>query len=462
VIAGNDLEGNFAIDSGAAILSRGNDSRIEGNILFKNRFGYYGGGIWCSGDRTRIAGNIIEQNGLTGGFTFSVRGGGIYAEGDDVEIVSNGLYANYSESFTISCTGARARIADCVIANNTYGSGIHCQGDAAILRTVVSSTWGVDTPAVLIDGGFGGMIDRCKIVNNQTDYGVGGMRFSNGCDALVTGTLISGNVNVYAGFGGGIDVEDATVQIIGCTITQNVVDSFQLGSLGGGGIHFSPMAQGCSIENSIVWGNLNLAPGSAAPEIFDGSPDLVVSWSNVGGGWAGTGNQNLDPQFVSPGTSPPDFSLSSGSPCIDAGDATFLSLDVDLDGAPRLLDGDLDGTLVIDQGALEFGHVGLDLSGVPSPGQTLTFHVDAPAGWLGLLFVSRFPGLALAPPFGPLFFDPAQVFLFPFGVFLVPADLDLGIPSSFAGPATFVVQAVGVDLATWRGNVSQAVEVAIP
>ncbi len=43
-----------------------------------------------------------------------------------------------------------------------------------------------------------------------------------------------------------------------------------------------------------------------------------------------------------------------GSPCIDAGDNTATQALVDLDGNPRIVDGDGDGTPVVDMGAYEF------------------------------------------------------------------------------------------------------------
>ncbi len=51
----------------------------------------------------------------------------------------------------------------------------------------------------------------------------------------------------------------------------------------------------------------------------DGS-SATVGYTDVGGGWSGTGNLALDPLFVdAPGG---DFHLAGGSPCIDAGDPT--------------------------------------------------------------------------------------------------------------------------------------------
>lgn len=73
------------------------------------------------------------------------------------------------------------------------------------------------------------------------------------------------------------------------------------------------------VTNSIIWGNpsgIYLAGGSA-----------TVTYSIVQGGFTGTGNLNLDPQFVDPASG--DFRLKASSPALDAGDNATLSLDTD-------------------------------------------------------------------------------------------------------------------------------------
>jgi len=58
--------------------------------------------------------------------------------------------------------------------------------------------------------------------------------------------------------------------------------------------------------------------------------------------------------FVDPGMK--DYHLQPGSPCIDAGDNNAPGLQgVDFDGKLRILDGDGDGTAVVDMGAFEYG-----------------------------------------------------------------------------------------------------------
>jgi predicted outer membrane repeat protein len=90
----------------------------------------------------------------------------------------------------------------------------------------------------------------------------------------------------------------------------------------------------------------------------------VQGWT---GSLCGTGNINADPCFVDADAN--DFRLLYDSPCIDAGDNNSVPNDIadldndgntaepipyDLDGHPRLVDGDCNDSNVVDMGAYEF------------------------------------------------------------------------------------------------------------
>jgi len=85
--------------------------------------------------------------------------------------------------------------------------------------------------------------------------------------------------------------------------------------------------------------------------VWGSSP--VVTYSDIQGGYSGTGNINANPLFVNAAGG--DLHLSPGSPAIDAGDNTAPNLPAyDFEGDPRIVDGDSDGTATVDMGADEF------------------------------------------------------------------------------------------------------------
>jgi hypothetical protein len=86
---------------------------------------------------------------------------------------------------------------------------------------------------------------------------------------------------------------------------------------------------------------------------------VEISFSDIQGGWAGTGNIDADPCFVAPGywdaNGTPDdanddfwvdgdYHLMFGSPCVDAGDPNYAggAEETDLDGKPRVMGGRID------------------------------------------------------------------------------------------------------------------------
>ena len=88
---------------------------------------------------------------------------------------------------------------------------------------------------------------------------------------------------------------------------------------------------GLVVANCVLWGD-------SPDQIFTESETLTVTFSDVQGGWPGTGNIDADPLFVDPDNG--NFRLSPGSPSIDAGDNTAVPLEIttDLDGNPRFVD----------------------------------------------------------------------------------------------------------------------------
>ena len=75
---------------------------------------------------------------------------------------------------------------------------------------------------------------------------------------------------------------------------------------------------------------------------IDNEPDRLVGSNNI----------NSDPLFVDAGNG--NFRLQESSPCIDVGNNAAVVGSTDLDGRPRIFDGDDDSVATVDMGAYEF------------------------------------------------------------------------------------------------------------
>jgi len=105
-------------------------------------------------------------------------------------------------------------------------------------------------------------------------------------NCIIIGNSVEGTGFLVDGSGGGVCCLESNPAIINCTIIGNQASHH------GGGI--CSWASSPTIINCILWDN--------TPEqiyFFDGTP--VVSYSDVEGGFSGTGNIDLDPCFVDPG-----------------------------------------------------------------------------------------------------------------------------------------------------------------
>ncbi|MBT8484373.1 MAG: hypothetical protein KJO43_02265, partial [Phycisphaerae bacterium] len=93
------------------------------------------------------------------------------------------------------------------------------------------------------------------------------------------------------------------------------------------------------VDSSILWDNTNAEIGDDSPSTLN----VTVVYSDVDGGYTGTGNQNVTPGFVSQSTG--DYRLAGTSALLDDGNPSPSSIDasdVDDDGNTREEAPDLD------------------------------------------------------------------------------------------------------------------------
>ncbi len=349
----------------------------------------------------------------------------------------------YTES---SVTIVRNVIRQCVgrdpIANE--GAGIYVASGSPMIRdnTIVGCELRNGTcrgAGIFVETGAAPVIRANTIAGNQV---VGAQSaFGGGIFCDVAGTpsptlysnLIQGNslFGVAVARGGAIAVAGGRVTIVGNTIAQNAAGSGTAAY--GGGIALDGTPTGTTVVNNILTGNSVLAISGNGGGIHCASAAAALTidyncvWNNVGldyfGCAPGANDISVDPRYR--GTN--DLRLSGTSPCIDRGSTAFGGGSTDVEGDPRWLDGDLDGTVSADIGADEYGVGRLVVGGANFPGGTATIDVFGPAGTAYSLGLSLRPLNVPINPFGALLIAP-PIAVVARGV--TPAQTQLSIPGS--------------------------------
>jgi len=273
-ITNNVISDNWAWFCGGGLFCLSSNPTIRDNSICDNTGADHGGAVFCLSSNPTINNNTIRGN-------WGYCGGGIYCyEGSSPTISNNTISRNssYMHGGGLCCSlGSNAIIGNNMIRDNTTalnGGGISCYlSNPKIDRNLVSGN-------AAFDGGGIHCWDSNPVITNNT----------------ITGNVAGGRGPEY-GYGGGV-----------CCVRGSIP----------------------RVVNTIFWADTAVTQGN---EIFvDSLSHLMIIYSNIEGGWPGTGNIDIDPLFRDPENG--DFHLQSitypdcggpgDSPCIDAGDSSFV------------------------------------------------------------------------------------------------------------------------------------------
>jgi parallel beta-helix repeat protein len=285
----------FIVNSGATLQAIGTE---QDSILFtatNPTTGWHGIRFMSASNSSELSFCILEYGKALGGIEDpNACGGAIFCNSGSNPTVTNCTIRNnyaWYKGGGICCFSSSPTIENCKIIYNTcgpYGGGIQSDyGSYPTIRNcVISNNYTTGGGGVLWSGSHsGGIIENCLMVNNQSGSSGGAMTL-NDCDATISN----------------------------CTIANNTAN------YDGGAIHLQNSPQP-TITNCIIYGNS--APNGPQIYIYSGS-GLSITYSDIQGGWSGTGNINQNPLFVSgPYGSYYLSQFAAGqsqqSPCVDSG-----------------------------------------------------------------------------------------------------------------------------------------------
>lgn len=384
---------------GGILLAWGASASLEGCDFLGNTAGHDGGAVRASENADLTATSCTFEGN-------TASNGGAMHVGGSSSVILNESSLQYNDAASLGgglslSGGSSAELQDCLVFWNTaqHDAGAVWAADSTLAASnsdFMGNTAGVVAGAIRMAGSDVAFED-CRFEYNSAGVDGGAIYAMASSVLTATRSVFHGNAAQLAG--GGIFARDHApeesthVTLVDCVVTENTAGTFGGGVAGHGVAAESPT--NFSFRNTLYAGNFASADGALS--LYDCSADatnctivqnasfggtavrvsnayaslanLIVrnntpsnflisggtggaTYSNIQGGWSGAGNIDVDPVFVDAAGG--DYRLAEGSPCIDAGDNAYVVNDYDLDGNPRIADGNGDGVAVVDMGAYEF------------------------------------------------------------------------------------------------------------
>lgn len=356
-------------------LTNGDGTKLGGTPHY-----YYGGGIFIYYASPTITDNRIHNNNVTGG-----HGGGICLRTRGSPVIANNIISNNTADLSgggidirgVTISTAHPTVYYNIITHNEtkeQGGGINFFSEDE--EASIEGNYIAFNSADLRGGGMY-LRGISKVADNTICENSAGATFASGQGGgvyfqyftkwfennLIYSNEVWGGSN--DGVGGGLYVNSCNFELLNCTVTANSAD------FDAGGMHINSASANLKIKNSIFWNNT--AP--SWPEIKTKSI-ITVTYSDIKGGWSGTGNINADPLFFNAATN--NYRLEQHpcqpgitNPCVDAGDPSSI-----------MIVGSTRADAVQDSGVVDMGfHYAMSLTAdaetVPITGGTVNLNLMA-------------------------------------------------------------------------------------
>jgi len=298
------------------------------------------------------------------------------AFGGDEIVIADGTWTGAGNRGVIVEKGVLIRSASldpalCVVDCQAADRGFTFQGfsSAARLEGVTVTNGSAANGGGILFKGVSPTIRNCRLLGNlATGTGGGGVALESAASPRLIGCMISGNEVSGTNGGAGLWNVGGSPVLVNCVVSGN--STVGIGLVGGGMYttqYGNPVIANCAfygnsgydgsglycsfysnptVVSSVFWAN---TPGSSGKPIVQAFAAVAtVTYSDVEGGFTGTGNFASNPVFVDAdgpdgvlGNGDDDFALARFSPCTDAGNSSapaLAGITTDLAGQPRFVD----------------------------------------------------------------------------------------------------------------------------
>ena len=291
----------------------------------------------------------LTNNAVLAGFTltngYAWAGGGVYCESTNAVLTNCMVIGNGRYRYGFGGGAFGGTLNNCTLTGNSaaWGGGASSCTLNHCMLTGNSASADYDSGILGFGGGgaFGGTLNNCTLTGNNSSLignNSAGLGYGGGAaDCTLNNCTLTANSAGY--FGGG--ATDCTLN--NCTLTGNSAAYW------GGG------AFSCTLNNCIVYFNTATNGANYYQDQFGGVLNYCCTTPMPTNG---VGNISNDLVFVNAAAG--NYHLSSGSPCINAGNNAYVVGSTDLDGRPRIIGG------TVDMGAYEYRAL-LVWQGSPSP-----------------------------------------------------------------------------------------------
>jgi hypothetical protein len=280
-------EGSFQYDEGSSVMLE-----ARANPLF--RFVGWSGGL--SANRNPYSLTVDTDYTIKACFESMLDQlyiGGVLPGDTQEDGTSNHPFNGIQEAIDVARDHAKL-----MIRPGTYFETIDLSGKAIELNGLGGDPNKI-TPLPVIDGQGKGTVIRC-VQGEDANCAITGLVITGGSGNLAGGVVCVGSSPTIQnclivgnratgpdGVGGGIYCENSEATFINCTVSGNY------GGSSGAGV--SSKDSLAVVVNSIIWAN------SPVEIEVSGTIQPVIGYTDVTGGWIGTGNLKVDPLFAAAG-----------------------------------------------------------------------------------------------------------------------------------------------------------------